>query len=192
MFLDELTMDKNRYRIFTTIGLLRWEIVFGIITVIFCLCIYYILYPISVVQITKCIEIAQQLTFLKNADTLPQKLILLERADSVESARILTKPQKVFNEPAVLKNVYTIADSVKCKIDKIQIVEPIYIGMGTEIPVLVNGRGMYHSIGAFVDAIEKEEYAVRISQLNLKNTGNGEGDFFLDFVIMENRERDAL
>ncbi len=169
-------------------GLLRWEIISGVCVIAILILLGYLFLPAVSYQISRCSDIAKKLQFLKTSDQLPAKSIAtIKKADTVDSLLQASDQRERFSEPVVLEELYELSDSTGCTIVKVQINEPISVGSGIEIPVLLHGRGKYEAIGFFIDGIENGKYASRVRQLTMKNIREDYAAIFLDFVIMESK-----
>lgn len=183
-------MNKTRETL-SKIGLLRWEILSITSIIALVLLAWYVVYPIISYQWKQSTAISKEINFLKTEDMLPEKSnSIRKKADKIDSLLKITESRQGFNEPVIMKKMYMLSDSTGCTISKVQIGEPVNIGSGVEIPVLIQGAGKYSSIGKFTDGIENSNFATRIRQLTIKNDKKGDlGSIFLDFVIMESGKR---
>jgi len=180
-------MNKLQKTLYKT-GLLRWEIISGVCIIALIMLLGYVLVPAVTYQINRCSDIAKKMQFLRTSDQLPEKSkAITKKADIVDSLLQASKHRERFSEPVVLEKLYELSDSTGCTIAKVQISEPISVGSGIEIPVLLNGSGKYAAIGNLIDGIENGKYASRIRQLTMKNIGVDYVSIFLDFVIMESK-----
>ncbi len=178
-----ITLNKNTFQI----GIYRWEIMSIILILLISLLLWYVLYPVVKYQTQGSMKISRRLNFLKTESSLPAKNEeITNKVKFLDSLIQLSQNREIFNEPVVLEKIYSFADSAQCAIEKVQIDEPLEIGDGIEIPVLVKGTGKYKGIGKFIDKIENSNYAIRIRQLTMQNIKRGKVEIFLDFVIMEN------
>ncbi len=175
------------------IGLYRWEFIGTVVLLVLFLLMWHGATPLITYQAQKTAAMVKRIRFFKIGDTLKEQSEKIKQKQSViDSLITVSDLRQQFNEPSVLKHIYTFADSAQCTIAKVQIDEPIVIENGVEIPVLVNGSGSYASLGTLVNYVEQWNYAIRIRQLTLKKGRKDKGELFLDFVIMENREKAAL
>ncbi len=181
-------MIISRHKIAYKTGLLRWEIVTGLCILAIVALTWYAIIPAFSYQASRFSSVAKKLQFLKTSDQLPAKSAEITRkADMLDSLLQASEQRERFSEPAVLEKLYELSDSTGCTVEKVQISEPITIGTGLEIPVLLNGFGNYEAVGRFIDGIENSKYASRVRQLTMESIGVNNVSIFLDFVILESR-----
>lgn len=178
-------MDTKR-----TVSLYRWYFMLALWLVGLGMGTWYLVMPLARGRVAGFRELRADLAFFDRAETLPREIEGLRReALLLDSLLASVDNRKPFDEAQVVEEVYTLADSAGCGVSKVEIGEPIRVSSAVEIPITLNAKGSYESIGKLTDGVENSGYATRVRQMLLNKSGEDEGSLYLDFVVMEGRWR---
>lgn len=166
----------------------RWELI-PVLAILLCVSILYtVLLPMGKSVFSDAVNFYNQAKLKENDESVEKTTAELEKQISyIDSMTGHVSRYDTLQSAAVVSDLYTLADSVKLNTSKIESGSVIPNTAFSEIPVVVRGQGEYTSMGKFVEGIENLKVPTRVRQITIKNDRGGEGELYLDFVIMSRR-----
>jgi hypothetical protein len=170
------------------LALHEWDVAAAAVIVIIALIAWKLLTPLGGEVYSSTKTVLSNMTMLAKADSIAALPELTRRqADKIDSCIKAISSIQMISEQAVPGTIYTLANQAGIKASKVEISGKTTAGQGSQIPVTFRGAGDYTACGKFIEGVENLQPAGRILEVNMKNTGNGIVDLFVDFILVSQK-----
>lgn len=166
----------------------RWEVFPVLFILILGILIYKLLVPMAYSVFQDALGVYNQAKMKEDSGTVEKRIVELQKKIIyIDSLVSHISDYDTLQSADVISDLYTLADSVGLSTSKIESGTVLKGSSFSETPVVVRGQGEYKSMGRFVAGIENLDIPTRIRQVTMKNKDDGEGELYLDFVIMSGK-----